>query len=154
MESNLEHMWKVKEYVSQYIQFADTKAGLIIALSTLNIALLVLLPGEILTWEILLILLSLIPIAVSLFYAIQCIKPRTTSPSNNSIFWGNIAKYRNYDDYKKVVDQADKLEDLQKQVFEISKIAQEKYRCIERSVESQKYGLIIFWVIILIIRLF
>ena len=152
MMEKTEYAWKIKEYLIQNIQFADYKAGVIIALCTLNIGLFSILPDKLSTVEYVVLVISFIPILVSLFLAIRCVQPRLTSTSTNIIFWEYTANYKSYDEYKNAFIASDKLEEVLKQIFDLSKIASQKYKSISLSITWHKFGLVTFWIVIFLIK--
>lgn len=154
MDSDLEHLWKIKEYISNYIQFADTKAGLVVGLSTLNAALLAIFPDKTSEIERAFLISSCLLLLFSLICAIKCIEPRLKSKDKNNIFWGDIAAYSSYETFKEQLIKSDGREDLYKQIFTLAKIAQYKYQWLSNSIRYQAVGLTLFWLIIFWSRLF
>ncbi|MEM8614885.1 MAG: Pycsar system effector family protein [Cyanobacteria bacterium P01_H01_bin.105] len=156
MDEQLEHAWKIKDYVSQYIQLADSKATSLVAVSTLGVGLLVLLPTKLLFFESVLVGVSSLILLISLVFALVSLWPRTPKPSSGSgsIFWGSVSTYLSFADYKTAFGKSQHLDEVLLQIFYISKVAQNKYLWISRAVQWQAFGLVSLWLSFLIIRLF
>ena len=150
MSEDLEHAWKIKEYISQNIQFSDSKASGVIAISTLSVALLSFLPKDVSQVEAIVIALSSLILLISIIFALLTFFPRTyPRPSSGTIFWGNISELKQYQHYERKFKQSNKLDEVLKQIYSIATIANNKYIWVSRAIQLQAVGLVVFWLVIL-----
>lgn len=155
MSPELEYAWKIKEYILQNIQSCDSKANAVITISTVSIALLTFLPQDISQLEAIIVALSSLVLLVSIILAILTFFPRTYPRYNQGIiFWGNISTYQNYEDYRQDFNTSNQLDEVLKQVYCIAIIANYKYACVSKAIKLQIIGLVVFWTVILGVRVF
>jgi hypothetical protein len=140
--SKTEHAWKIYEYLSSYIHFADAKAGAVIAIATLGIASLALLPASLAPWQAASIRLSLLLLLGSVVCALVTLVPRTNKKARQgSIFWGNIAAHDSYSDYQTTLQKSEDFEEVVKQIYYLAGIAETKYWWVSKGIWLQVAGL-------------
>lgn len=154
MIDDMEYAWKIKEYLLGQIQFSDTKAATIIAISTLSISLLVALPlNNLCSKDILIIAMSCVPLILSIIFALLSIFPKQDADSNQGIiFWGHINEYNSKLEYKSAFESnTNKLEQVLTQVYFLARINNYKFKHIRMSVAFQIIGFPITWITVLLI---
>lgn len=138
-----EHYWNVYVQINEWIKFADAKAGALISLNGVILGFVVsnldnirlIIASE--TCTKVLIILGIISLIVSLFFAIKCIFPKlNVGEPQSHIFFEHIAKkYTTAKEFKKYVDKPIDLNvDLKTQVWANSKVASKKYTAINYSI--------------------
>lgn len=154
-ENKLDHAWKVHDYISTYIQLADTKAGAILVLGTVDATVLAVVPSSLAIWQKCVLGVGLLGLVVGFILALLVIIPRTNHRSNEGlIFWGNIKKYEHYPDYQATFSAMDLLQDVLKHNYYIASIADRKYVLLGRALVGQYLIQPIFWLGFLLAKLF
>lgn len=140
----IEYIWKIHEHLSENIKFADAKAGLlIIFISTLIGALHT--TGNTkqlaifsLSFRGIILLLTLMLMLTSIFFAVIVILPRLkTSVNTGIIFWVGILTHGKSDSYAEkmaTVTEADLINQLSAQVFDLAEICNQKYKYVKYSL--------------------
>ncbi|MBT9371976.1 Pycsar system effector family protein [Rhizobium sp. CSW-27] len=128
-------------YLRQYIQQADTKSSWLFAASS-TISLWIVsndryasfLKGEPFSWNAALILLPLVLLLVSCFFAFNAIRPRSrTAKAKGIVYFSNVANYDSPEDYIEAVEacsDGDIFRERLKAQYHMSKICAQKYECL------------------------
>ncbi|WP_411347098.1 Pycsar system effector family protein [Paenibacillus sp. WLX2291] len=120
-------------YLSDYIKFADAKAGVIIGINALLIKEVFskFQPKQLYTLQDFLGLLGVMVLLIGICFLISVVLPRTNfKASKGIIFWDNIKKYDSPSDYISDIIALDELklsEKLAEQNFYLAKTASRKY---------------------------
>lgn len=151
---SFEHAWKIHEYLTSYIQLADTKAGAVIALGSINAAILAVVPEKIDVLSKLLLGSSIVLLVIGLLLAISVIAPRTTNKSSDGfIYWKNIMAFDHYDKYKQAFLAEGLLDDVLKHNYYLAGVAEAKYRRLNVAIGWQYFVQAFFWLAIALIKL-
>lgn len=122
-------------YISDYIKFADTKAGIALSLNLLLLGFLGKIAKEIGSQNLSIsdvgIYLGIIFLVISAgLFILKILWPRYTTSTDEYLSWGGIATFSNSNDYIQRLHSKELeefLEDLAKQNYELSKVAKSKY---------------------------
>jgi hypothetical protein len=144
---NTDHLWKIYESTSELIRFSDTKAtallainGIIAGLYFSNVTVL----REALSHR----LISIVPltsaiilILVSLYFSAWCIFPRLNRNAGcDLVFFGDIVTaHKTANEYEVALREAFKNNEglftqLSHEIYEISGIAEKKYKAVKRAI--------------------
>ncbi len=172
MEEKLSHQWATLEHISQWIQFADNKAGILIGVVSIIVGFLFsgtlelakakqTTPNFSYDWILTSTLLgAVVFLSWSCVCAFLCLYARTgrtkafksivddeiERPLNTTIFFGRIAGYsrKNYVSKVENLQLNQILEDLAGQSHVLSIIAEAKYRWLNRAYLSTGLSLLMF----------
>ena len=151
---NLEYLWKVHDYVNNYIRFADAKAGAILAFSVAMIGALfsakmhagftATSPGN---WGLpeMLSVVAFGSLAISVFVAAGAIKPRllNTKQDPGFVFWENILAHKEpqvfWDAYAPQ-GQPDLEKNLAYHLFDLCRVCRSKYLWVAISLWAGLVG--------------
>ncbi|HEX2863855.1 MAG TPA: Pycsar system effector family protein [Deinococcales bacterium] len=151
---DLEHAWRINDYISNYVQLADTKAGAIIALAAIQAGLLALVPDHLSVGEKALLGFASLVVLVGIVLAVASIWPRTnTRPTEGSVFWGNIASHPTPSAYLTRFRASDPLREVVEQNHHLSAIACSKYVWLQRAIRVTAIGVVVFWLAVFAVRL-
>ncbi|MDU7472354.1 MAG: DUF5706 domain-containing protein [Paenibacillus macerans] len=145
MNSNLEFDYHKHNsvYISDYIKFADTKAGVALGI---NVALIGIFAETLKSsWTItalklsdLFLMVSLLSLIVALYYILwRVLWPRYVKSTELYLSWGGIGSFPTKEDYYNHLKQqpeAQFLKDLATQNYSLAQVCIKKYRNFERAV--------------------
>lgn len=162
--------YKVLETVNQWIFNCDTKASIILAAygagasivgsSEIGRAVVNMFKLNITSKSLCsimfvgMLLASIFLFLYGLFNLIFAISPRIHSNVDSVMFFGKVATYTDFESYKNAVNVCNRdnkvVEDLLKQIFEASKICNEKFKCYKKGLRYSLTGMFIMllWLII------
>jgi hypothetical protein len=140
------HAWQIRDAVDSDIQFADTKAGFIIGLAVLGVALLGDLPPSPPSWKSALAAMAGFLLLGAIVASILSVRPRATRYAQGTIFWGHVAAHGDFTTYKQALEQSDLLEEVARQVYEMARIARRKYTFIAYATNFLLWGLFLLWI--------
>ncbi|GIW24272.1 Pycsar system effector family protein [Meiothermus sp.] len=141
-----DHTWQIRDAVDGDIQFADTKAGFIIGLALLGVALLGELPPSPPPWKSALVAVAGLLFSGAIVASILCVRPRAARTFGGTLFWGHIAAHGDFATYKQALEQSDALEEVARQAYEMARIARRKYLFIAYATDFLLGGLILLGV--------
>lgn len=151
--SQQEFLWKTHAYINEYIRFSDSKAGVVITLSSGLLGLLysakahelfithALKEWSLLGWGS---AVSFCLLFVSVLLGVWTVRPRLwTSQSRAFIFWGGIANHQRSEsflaDFRALSDD-DLSANLARHVFELSVVCASKYFWVSASIIAGALG--------------
>ncbi|WP_188443260.1 Pycsar system effector family protein [Planktosalinus lacus] len=158
----VDHYWGSINYVAYLIKASELKAGLILSFygillnfiyQSVNL-LLKQFPNDIFIY----ILLGLwfLCIVLSIYYSVRCFIPRFEARFDKNIFFFRdvISKFGDIDEYSKTFFEISKDENrlfhqLGQQIFIVSKIADVKFRYVQKSLRFLAAGLIVLLIVLL-----
>lgn len=135
-ESKINFQWKVNEYLSGFVKFADQKASYIIAFFGIIAPVFTTLvfTSKLCSTQKFIFggigaLGFLIPILLLFFVY----RPRTPKEENGLIFWENILQYKLEEYTKAIGDATDEtlLNEVSKQNYNLSKVLDRKFGCMK-----------------------
>jgi hypothetical protein len=137
-----DNLWRTLEFVSEWVKFADAKAGAILAADGVLLALLI---GQLddsrRSAVALAVLRCAIACAVSSgILAVWAVVPRVHSSGSDSlIHYGRISKFASFENYRDTVTAAHAAGDeiptaLMLHIWTLSRVARHKYRLISWAV--------------------
>lgn len=161
---NFDFAKHINEYLNSYIRLADTKAGVIIALSIGFITLLInqniieFLYAEYLNTLIkmpafYILTISLILLVLGLIFSIVVIFPRTSIKGKEGlIFWDNIKNIKKNEYIQKVLELNDKdiINCILEHNHDLAEVAGKKYRYLRLSIWIATIGLLLGLLILLL----
>jgi hypothetical protein len=157
-----EHYWNTFTQINEWIRFADTKAG---ALITLNSIIIGFIASNLKTVTdaisisdclIALSVLGSLSLIISLLFALKCILPNLSvgEPKSNIFFKHISKKYSNAQEFKEqLTTSTDTIDDLKTQIWANSRVADNKYSAVNKSIIAFSF-LIGFSILIIFIELF
>lgn len=130
-------------YISDYIKFADAKAGVALSLNVVLIGIFAKTLKS--TWKInslklsdLLLLASLLLLAFAMYYILwRVLWPRYPKNTQLYLSWGGLGSYASIDDYYNHLKQQPDtkfLKDMAAQNYALAQVCIKKYRDFERAV--------------------
>ncbi len=156
--SGLETLWKIYENVQGLIRHSDAKAGAILvadgAIATIllsNVPVLAATCTQSAIVHLLILAGSVLLFLSAIFAGISIIPAVDVGDPASLIYFNHIAHfYPTYDAYaqavKDALDRDTIRDDLSRQVWIISKVAQKKYRHVARSIGCFGFSLLVFMV--------
>lgn len=157
-EPATETLWRVYAAINEWIRFADTKAGAILAADVFLVAESVGQlkddDGKFLKWafytpDALCVLIGILFLVISAALALNCIRPRTRVPKNSPrslLYFGHIAEFKTPTDYAttaRTIDRRDTAYDeISHQVWINSRVARSKHQFVAWSVVTLGLGLL------------
>ena len=160
-EELVDHYWGSINYVFSLIKASEIKAGLILSFYGILLNLIYRNIGEVMTIASDGHYLLYIPVALwmlstiaSIYYSIRCFMPRMeTSYGKNLFFFKDIiSKYGNIKEFSKEfyhtsLDEVELFDQLGQQIYINSKIADLKFRSVNRSIRFLALGLILLFIV-------
>lgn len=144
--NELDHAWKVNDYLNSYTQFADLKAGFLVALATLSLGLATGAPTGLPWWATLALALAGIPTLLALLLALWSVRPRTRNhAAKGTIFWENIRAHDCAHDYVQAETSCNRSEEVLRQNYNIALVVKGKYACVRRATTLLLIGLPLQW---------
>lgn len=132
-----------QDHLNEYIIAADRKASILITgqfaflgLAATALSNLTQIPTGWFRWFV--IATSVLGV-LAVLLAIVVIYPRTPSPSEGFIYWGNITQYASDDDFHEAVtslDDDDAIKALNKQNYSLAEVANKKYTYLRWSLRA------------------
>lgn len=134
---------RTQDHLNEYIIAADRKASILItgqfaflglaatALSNLNRT-----PSGWFRWSSIGMAVAGV---VATFFAVVVIYPRTPSPEQGFIYWGNINQYKSGEDFHDAVaslDDEEAMKKLNKENYSLAKVAEKKYEYVRWSLRA------------------
>jgi hypothetical protein len=140
-KDRIEFLWRVNNYVNEYIRFADAKAQMVIGWTSALVGVLI---ASKLHHKINCSLLGmtcgigLLLLTGSFISAVLATIPRNGPiRSSGVIYWKNINSFSTFDQYAdhlRSMSEAELVDHTARQVFDISGIAEQKFLCVQRAI--------------------
>ena len=160
-EELVDHYWGSINYVLGLIRASEIKAGLLLSFYGILLNFIfqkvdVLIAHE--SREILLyglLMLWFLATVISIYYSIRCFMPQIEGKfDKNVFFFGDvISKFGSIHDFSKTfyrlsLKEEELFDQLGQQIFIISKIADRKFRCVNKSLRFLALGLLLFLMVL------
>jgi len=160
-EELVDHYWGSINYVFSLIKASEIKAGLILSFYGILLNLIYRNIGEVMTVAMDDHYLLFVPLGLwilstvaSIYYSIRCFMPRMeTSYGKNLFFFKDIiSKYGTIKEFSKKfyhtsLDEVELFDQLGQQIYINSKIADNKFRSVNRSIHFLALGLILLFIV-------
>lgn len=166
MTDDTENLWKIYDTNKDWIKFSDSKAVALLGISGVILSIIFSNINKFLTliqnYIFGMMIIGICCLIFSIVFAMFCLYPRTSKTDKNKksvVYYKDIAEgFNNYDEFfkkcKKNLNPENMDEILSKQIYEISIVANNKYKRVRTSIFFFGVGTLLLFTSILLIIIF